>query len=437
VREHVGPTFPVIIRVSTEELVRDGYNISFMKWLAPRLVEAGADAIHASVGVASTPGGYTIASMDTESGFNLPRAHAIKQVTSVPVIAVGRINDPRLADVAIRNGHADMVSFGRQHLTDPDFLAKSRRDDFDNIRWCLACNQGCIERLAYELKTVTCTINPECGKEYKGQPERADSPLRIWVIGAGPAGLSAAISASDLGHTVEVFERDTEPGGQLRPASRPLNKQALADWVEWARRQLAERDVEIRLDRAITADDIRETRPDHVILATGALPAVPDIPGIGSDNVVDARRVLLGKVTLEGDAVVLGAGYVGMETADFLVARGVRVTILEMSPVPPIGKHTTHGYWLHARLKEAGAKLVLGATVVSIEPGVVHYTREGTEERLEHEGPVVTALGAAPESALSGVLDSAGIPYTVVGDADSPRRLLEAVHEGHEAGASI
>ncbi len=437
VREAVGPDFPIIFRVSAEELVRGGYDLSFMKWLAPRLVEAGADAIHASVGVTATPGGYTIASMDTEPGFNLPRARALKQVLGVPVITVGRISDPRLADQAIERGDADMVSFGRQHLTDPDFLARARRGDFEHIRWCLACNQGCIERLAYEFKAVTCTINPECGKEYKGSPASVKDPLRVWVIGAGPAGLSAALSASRRGHLVELFERDAAPGGQLQPASQTLNKHALADWVELASRELNEKGIEIGLGTEITADDIREARPDHVILATGALPETFDIHGTDSEDVFDAREVLLGKVELAGDVVVLGAGYVGMETADLLVWRGHKVTIIEMSPEPPIGKYTTHGYWLHKRLKDAGVKLVLGARVVGIEPGAVLYEREGTGERLAHAGPVVTALGATPESALTAVLDSEGIPYSVVGDAESPRRLLEAVHEGHAAGNAV
>ena len=127
--------------------------------------------------------------MDTEAGFNLPRARAIKQVAGVPVIGVGRITDPRMADEAIGRGDADLISFGRQHLTDQDFLAKAERGDFDDIRWCLGCNQGCIERLSYELKPITCTINPWCGREYEGSPPAAKEPRNVWVVGAGTAGL--------------------------------------------------------------------------------------------------------------------------------------------------------------------------------------------------------------------------------------------------------
>ncbi len=170
VRKAVGSTFPVLIRISADELIKGGYDLEFTKRLAPRLVAAGADAIHASVGVYSTPGNLSIASMDTEAGFNLFRARAIREMVNVPVIAVGRINDPRLADRAIAAGDADLVSFGRQHLADPDFLAKAREGRWDDIRWCVSCNQGCIERLMYEMQPVTCTFNPEAGTSANRRP---------------------------------------------------------------------------------------------------------------------------------------------------------------------------------------------------------------------------------------------------------------------------
>jgi len=434
IRKRVGQDFPVIIRVSADELIKGGYDISFMKWLAPKLVSAGADAIHASVGVFSTPGNLTIASMDTEPEFNLHRARAIKEVVDVPVIGVGRINDPRIADEAIARGDADLISFGRQHLTDPDFINKAMSGNFEDIRFCLACNQGCIERLSYEFKSATCTINPDCGKEYKGTPAKSESPKNIWVIGAGPAGLAAALAASERGHRVTVYEKDDEPGGQLRSASKPPHKQAFAEWMAWALRQLRLRDVGFRFSTEVTEQILALEKPDAIILASGAYSITPEIPGINGPNVCDARDLLLGRVDLKDSAIILGAGYVGMETADYLISRNVKVFLLEMKPAPPVGRRLAHGYWLHKRLKEAGAEIILGAKVKSIAPKSVVYQQENLERRIEPAPLVVKALGAASDTLLSDILARLKIPFKVAGDAGQPRRLLEAVHEGTEAG---
>lgn len=444
VRAKVGSNYPVIIRVSADELVRGGYDLEFMKRLAPRLATAGVDAIHVSVGVYSTPGNLSIASMDTEPGFNLFRARAVKEAVSVPVIGVGRIGHPDVAEAALARGDADLISFGRQHLTDPDFIGKVREGNLDNVRWCVACNQGCIERLAMEMKSTTCTFNPSCGQELKESSLSVSSDAgkdtaarkRVWVIGAGPAGLSAALSASDCGHDVEVFEKDDRPGGQLKPASTPPNKKAFMGWVNWAVRQLEKRGVSISCCSEVTSEHLREKAPDTVILATGSFPAAAPVPGIDSSHVFDARDVLTGKAELKGPAVVLGAGYVGMETADFLLARGVEVAVIEMQPTPPVGKMTAHGYWLHKRIRDAGGRVLYGATVKDIGPESVVYV-QNDEERIEPAAMVVTAMGAKPDNALEDALVQMGIACRTVGDAKSPRRIIEAIHEGHRAGREV
>ena len=436
VRKAVGPDFPVIIRISADELIRGGYDLAFMQRLAPLLVAAGADAIHCSVGVYSTPGNLSIASMDTEPGFNLFRARALKEVVAVPVIGVGRINDPELAEKAIVAGDADLISFGRQHLTDPDFIAKTEAGNFEEIRRCVACNQGCIERLSFEMKSATCTFNPACGREYLGAPVPVAESKRLWVIGAGPAGLSAALAAAGRGYAVEIFEKETAPGGQVRSACRPPHKTSYLDWVDWAVRQMEKFRVKTRYGQEMTAEMLGEQKPNAVILAAGAYPVTPELPGMDGPNVVDARDLLVGKVASAGPAVVLGAGYVGMETADFLIARGIEVALVEMLPSFPVGKHTAHGYWLHKRIKEAGGRIILGATVTRIEEGAVVY-RQGDEEKTLSAALVVTAMGAKPDNALEGALQKLAIPYRIAGDAKSPRRLLEAIHEGDRAGREI
>jgi pyruvate/2-oxoglutarate dehydrogenase complex dihydrolipoamide dehydrogenase (E3) component len=240
----------------------------------------------------------------------------------------------------------------------------------------------------------------------------------------------------DRGYTVEVLEKEGCIGGQIQSASRPPHKKGFMDWVDWAVRELGKKDVAVRCNTQATKASLKEHKPDAVILASGAYPVAAPIPGIDGSNVFDARDVLVGKITPKGTAVILGAGYVGMETADYLAERGIDAVILEMQPIPPVGKHTAHGYWLHKRLRQAGARLYFGAKVLGIKDGSVLYA-QGDEEKIQEAAMVITAMGAKPENALEPVLKDLGIPYRAVGDAISPRRLLEAIHEGHRAGYEI
>jgi len=437
VREKVGAGFPVIVRFSGEECTRGGFDMRFTKWLAPRLADAGADALHVSVGVYSTPGNLTVASMDMPEGFNLFRAREIRQVVDIPVIGVDRIIDPRMADEAIGRGDADLISMGRQLLTDPDVLMKAKEGRYDDIRWCLGCNQGCIERIMFELKPVTCSINPECGNENAERYATVESRKKVWIIGGGPAGLSAALAAGKRGHDVSLFERGLVPGGQLVSASKPPHKEGFSRWVEWIRLQLERMGIPLQCNVAVTEEMLAQSRPDKVVLAAGALSITPPIEGIESGLVCDARDVLVGKVEVKGTAVILGAGYVGMETADFCIERGVKVTVVEMSAFPPVGPITAHGYWLHHRLKASGSTLMLGSTVTAIEEHAVIVRQGDKELRLEPVSMVIKALGAVSENDLEEVLQRLNIPYELAGDVLKPRRLLEAVHEGDAAGCSL
>jgi pyruvate/2-oxoglutarate dehydrogenase complex dihydrolipoamide dehydrogenase (E3) component len=221
-------------------------------------------------------------------------------------------------------------------------------------------------------------------------------------------------------------------------ACKPPAKRSLEGWVEWAARELERRGVVLHSGARVDSVPEDEERPDFVIVATGALPAAPSIPGIEGDNVVEARDVLLGRAETGDEAIILGSGYVGMETADFLIARGSDVTLLEARSNPPINRMTAHGYWLSKRLADSGGKLLLGAEVLAVEPDAVIYRQDGEKKSVGSAGTtVVVALGAKPNAGLAGVLEREGVPFKVVGDASDPRRLLDAVHEGDAAGRAI
>ncbi|MEN6622679.1 MAG: FAD-dependent oxidoreductase [Smithella sp.] len=436
VRKQTGPNYPIIVRVSADEIINEGFHLDFMKALAPKMATAGANAINVSVGAYSTPGFLNVASMDTEAGFNLFRVRAIKEAVNIPVIGVGRISDPALAEEAIARGDADLIAFGRALLADPDFVKKAKEGRASDIRPCIACNQGCIERLLLDMDTMTCTFNPECGQEFLGAPKPAEKSKRIWVIGAGPAGLEAALTAANRGHQVEIFEQTLVPGGQLLPASAPPNKECLKNWLAWIQSQLATAHVPLHLGKKISRADLEAARLDAVILATGADPCEPAIPGLDNPLVVDARALLMGQAKPAGPAVVLGGGHVGMETADFLISRGINVTILEQRKRQPVATYTVRGYWLYKRLRPSGSRLITSAKVTGITGGEVRYIQDGQEVSLP-AALIVTAMGARSNNELKNVLDELGIPCILAGDVNQPRRFFEAIHEGYKAGLEL
>ena len=300
VRRRVGGDFPISLRISAEEFIKGGYTVEDIQPILPDFVKAGADMIHASLGTHGSPAGITSAPLEYEPGFNAWRAKKVKEVVNVPVIAVGRFTDPALADEVIGRGEADLVAFGRQFLTDPDFLLKAREGRSEDIRKCIACNQGCIERLILGEGTIRCAINPETGQETVYPQGPAAVRRNVWVIGAGPGGLTAAYEAARRGHKVTLFEREKTAGGQLRFASRSPSKKAYEEWGAWLAAQVKKIGVTLRTATDVTDRMIEEGKPDAVILATGGEKIKPDISGIDLPTVCDAWQILGGEVAPKG-----------------------------------------------------------------------------------------------------------------------------------------
>jgi 2,4-dienoyl-CoA reductase-like NADH-dependent reductase (Old Yellow Enzyme family)/thioredoxin reductase len=437
VRGRVGEEFPVSLRLSVEEFIKGGYTPEDLQPILPEFVKAGADIIHASLGTHGSPGGVTSASVEYPPGFNVERAKKMKAAVSVPVIAVGRFSDPRPADEAIARGDADLVAFGRQFLADPDFLIKAKEGRFDEIRRCIACNQGCIERLMLMEGTIRCAINPETGQEKIYPHAPAPNKRKVWVVGGGPAGLTAAGEAARLGHQVRLFEKEETPGGQLRYASKAPFKKIYGEWGEWLAGQAGKMGVKIQTGSEATEAMIAQEKPEAVILAGGGEKILLEVPGIGLPHVCDAWQILSGQRPPGKQAVVIGGGLIGMETADFLSQKGTQVTIVEVLKRSPVLKITSHGYMLHNRLRNAQAKLVFNATVARIEEKTVAVLSEGVEEVLSPVDQVVVAVGLKPREGLKAFLKTSGIQHFVVGDAVNPRRIIEATDEGAKAAWGI
>ncbi len=433
VRKVVGEDFPISLRLSVDECIKGGYTARDIQPILPDFVRAGADMIHASFGTHGSPGGITSAPVEYEPGFNAWLAREVKETVNVPVIAVGRFTEPALADAVIARNDADLVAFGRQFLADPDFLTKAKDGRSEDICTCIACNQGCIERLMLGEGKIRCAINPETGQETIYPKGPAAKPHKVWVVGAGPGGLTAAHEAARLGHDVTLFEEKSETGGLVRLGSKAPFKKAYGEWIEWLTRETEKRGVKILTNTAVSDEMIRENRPETVILATGGKPIVPDIPGIDLENVCDALEILAGDEKPGNNVVVLGGGQTGMEVADFAASKGSSVTIVEMLKRSPVMKLTSHGYMLHRRVRESGCTLLLNTRVTKIEKDSVMIESEGEGRTLSPVDQVIVAAGIEPRDILAKTLKEENIAHFIIGDAKKARRIMEATDEGAKA----
>lgn len=437
VRKQTGSDFPISLRISGEEMIKNGYGIEDMIHIVPQFVRAGADILHVSFGTHGTPGGITCAPVEYDPGFKIGLARQIKDVVEVPVIGVGRFTDPVMANEAINRGDTDMIAIGRQHLSDPDFLVNALKGTSESTLTCLACNQGCIERLSFEQKSVRCAINPETGQELIYPREKATDKRKVWVIGGGPAGLTAASEAARLGHEVILFEKGEQVGGQVLLAAQAPFKEPYGRFIQQLQARAINNGAVIKTGMEMKETDLDPEAVDVIILASGGRNIELDIPGAELPMVCDAWSLLSGKAPVGQEVIVVGGGLIGMEAADYLYAHGAReVMVIEAQTQLPVSNLTSHGYMLHKRLRHAGCRLLTDTRITKIESDAVLVSREGIEERVAVD-QVVVAIGTQPVNSLQTAAETRGIKYTVVGDAVFTRRIVEAVEEGAKAAWEI
>ncbi len=449
IQRKAGEDFPVLFRMSGAERVPGGRTVEESKVAAHLLEEAGVAAIHVSTGV-NASGPWIVAPSSIAPGYNLSDAVAIKKSVAIPVLAVGRINHPDLAEDIIRTGQADLVSLGRESLADPEFPNKVAAGRSEEIAPCIACLQRCQGQGIDEADTgVSCLVNPFCGKEGSLKIVRTNRPKRIVVVGAGPGGLEAAWIAAQRGHQVIVYEKQQVPGGQYRIGAIPPFKQDIVRAIQYYLRMGRKYGVDYRFDTPATVERIVAEAPDLVILATGAAPLVPDLEGADGPRIAQAVDLLEGKVVPGERVLIVGGGRVGVETAEFLGERGHRVTIVERLPQLAGDLNPAVRYFLFERLKNYGVTMLTGVTVNAFTEDGIRYeaSQDPSPARVEGQVPqqhtlagfdtILLAMGFKSFNPLEQELKAVVPQVFVIGDAAKARKALEAIAEGARLAVSV
>ncbi len=443
-KERLGHDFPVTIKISGDEYIEEGLGIQEMIEIARLAEGSGIDGILVSAG---TVGGKKLEDLSqphkflrtlpmmTSRGCLAPLAAEMKRALRIPVITVGRINHPAVAEEIIARGQADLVAMGRALLADPHLPRKAFEGKEEEIRPCIACNEGCYKRIFQQLD-IRCSVNPTLGREEEISCGKAAAPRRLLVIGGGPAGMEAAHAAWERGHKVLVMEASSELGGQLNLASLPPGRKEIENFRSFLQGRLQRSDVKILKAKSATAAFLKEYGPGVVILAVGAHPRRLKIKGLEEERMISAWEILRGKGNIQEPILVLGAGLVGCEAADLLSEAGKKVIVAEILPEIGTGGDADTKAYFNLKFKKNGIEVFTDSNLTKIE-GNIAVLQRGKEEIRLQVGTVVCAVGADPNDELYKELVSAGFSVIKIGDCIQPRTILEAIQEGFQAGRSV
>jgi 2,4-dienoyl-CoA reductase-like NADH-dependent reductase (Old Yellow Enzyme family)/thioredoxin reductase len=435
-RAALGPDYPILFDLPMDDGgVPNGITPEEGVKMGLVLEEAGVDGFRIHPSVVETyitlfPGMATPPAPFARHGKMLKSA-----LTRAKVLEGKRINTPELAEKLLEDGACDVVLLSRPLLVDPYYPMKAMKGRSKEIRPCVACNT-CNDCTAL-ARPVRCALNPLVGYEKEYQIEKADTKKTVLIVGGGPAGTEAARVATLQGHKVILCEKSNSLGGAVIYAAMPPHRDEFGKLVEYYRTQMEVLGVDVRLGTAVDKKFVQDLNPDAVIIATGARPIMPNIPGADGKQVLLAEEVLSNPAMLDKEAIVIvGGGTVGAETAELLWEKGKKVTVLEMlgGIVQDMGVFNQVDFM--GRILQTGISFVTGATVTEIKPDSVIYKTEAGEQNIAADA-VVLAVGYKPENQLVQELSGIKAEVTVVGDALSPRKIMDAIHEGFHAARRL
>lgn len=435
IQKKAGRDFTLICRISVDEFMPGGNTIEEQLTVCKALETGGVHCINVQAGwhESTTP----LIQMSVPRGAFVYLAERTKKAVSIPVIAAYRLNDPFMCEDILRTGKADMVGMGRQFIADAEFVNKAAKGRPEDIVSCIACSR-CTE-MAMAGLPVGCTVNPVAGKETQYTGTSATVSRKLVVVGGGPAGMEAATVAAHRGHKVVLYEKTEKLGGQTLLASVPPHKEEIGHFISYLIRQLEKSGAVIKLNTEATTESLRGEHTDVIVLATGARPAVPPIPGVNGPHVMTFEDVLRGNKTVGARVVVIGGGPIGCETAEFLYEKGRQVTIVEMLAriADRVGK--VNRWVLMQRLRNAGIRMEPGCKVESITARQVNVSRGETRWAIDAD-TVVLATGTKCDDTLSKCLQGSAPKVYSIGDCSGPGeadRLAKAIEDGFQVAQTI
>lgn len=421
---------PVIIRISADEYLEDGLKFEEVKTICKEAVNAGIDAISLTAGSYDAVE-YTIQPMFINQGFLIPFGEQLKKEVNVPIIVAGRLNSAELIESIVEEDKADMVAIGRGLIADEELVVKMKNKDYEDIRYCVACNQGCIDKV-FLGQGINCLVNARAGYDRERKIEKAPEVNNVVIIGAGPAGLEAARVSRLRGHNVTIVDKVNKVGGKMETLSTPPEKDTFLFFRDYLYNQYVRLGIKFVQQDVKSHEDIKDLNPDAVIIATGASQTVPPIKGIESKNVVLAEDVLNGDAKVGSTAAIIGGGLVGTETAKYLATQGIKVHIIEMMDAIAKDIGATFVGHLFEVLNKNGVEQHVNAKVKEItESGVI---LEDGEIKADN---VIIATGYKPNDEIAEDIKNNFKEVYTIGDAKKARRIMDAVEEGFTVACEI